>query len=87
MVIGFVFRAYLSSLNSTGDTRSSRSSLLLEETEDCVAYDAKATLLPKPAVQAFKLLNESPAVQVRDHILSSSWFSKTFEYETLIEIT
>ncbi|KAB2049159.1 hypothetical protein ES319_A13G158200v1 [Gossypium barbadense] len=56
-------KAYLSSLNSTDDTRSSRSSLLSEETKDCVAYDAKATLLPKPAVQAFKLLNESPAVQ------------------------
>ncbi|KAK5772544.1 hypothetical protein PVK06_048833 [Gossypium arboreum] len=56
-------KAYLSSLNSTDDTRSSRASLLSEETKDCVAYDAKATLLPKPAVQAFKLLNESPAVQ------------------------
>ncbi|KAB1995538.1 hypothetical protein ES319_D13G168000v1 [Gossypium barbadense] len=56
-------KAYLSSLDSTDDTRSSCSSLLSEETKDCVAYDAKATLLPKPAVQAFKLLNESPAVQ------------------------
>ncbi|MBA0874212.1 hypothetical protein Goshw_013560 [Gossypium schwendimanii] len=56
-------KAYLSSLDSTDDTRSSCSSLLSEETKDCVAYDAKATFLPKPAVQAFKLLNESPAVQ------------------------
>ncbi|PPS10633.1 hypothetical protein GOBAR_AA10019 [Gossypium barbadense] len=35
-----------------------------EETKDCVAYNIEATSVPKPAIQAFKLLNESPAVQV-----------------------
>ncbi|XVF34114.1 hypothetical protein REPUB_Repub18cG0029600 [Reevesia pubescens] len=34
-----------------------------EETKDCVAFDVKATSVPKPAIQAFKLLNDSPAVQ------------------------
>ncbi|KAB2059492.1 hypothetical protein E1A91_A11G308600v1 [Gossypium mustelinum] len=34
-----------------------------EETKDCVAYNIEATSVPKPAIQAFKLLNESPAVQ------------------------
>ncbi|KAE8733592.1 MRNA capping enzyme family protein isoform 1 [Hibiscus syriacus] len=56
-------KAYLSSPNWTDDAHSSRSSMLSEETKDCTAYDVKATLAPKPAVQAFKLLNESPAVQ------------------------
>ncbi|MBA0687518.1 hypothetical protein Goari_015048 [Gossypium aridum] len=35
-----------------------------EESKDCVAYNIEATSVPKPAIQAFKLLNESPAVQV-----------------------
>ncbi|GMJ11478.1 hypothetical protein HRI_004817000 [Hibiscus trionum] len=56
-------KAYLSSPNSTADAHSSRSPLLSEETKDCIAYDVKATLAPKPAVQAFKLLNDSPGVQ------------------------
>ncbi|TYI58084.1 hypothetical protein E1A91_D11G328600v1 [Gossypium mustelinum] len=34
-----------------------------EETKDCVAYNIEATSVPKPTIQAFKLLNESPAVQ------------------------
>ncbi|MBA0859947.1 hypothetical protein Goshw_012345 [Gossypium schwendimanii] len=34
-----------------------------EEAKDCVAYNIEATSVPKPAIQAFKLLNESPAVQ------------------------
>ncbi|XP_039012332.1 uncharacterized protein LOC120141573 [Hibiscus syriacus] len=56
-------KAYISSPNWTDDAHSSRSSLISEETKDCIAYDVKATLAPKPAVHAFKLLNESPAVQ------------------------
>ncbi|GMI85300.1 hypothetical protein HRI_002199300 [Hibiscus trionum] len=56
-------KAYLSSPNWTDDTHSSGSTLRSEETKVCIPYDVKATLAPKPVVQAFKLLNESPAVQ------------------------
>ncbi|XP_022716994.1 uncharacterized protein LOC111275747 [Durio zibethinus] len=58
-------KVYLSSPNSADSTQASCLSLLsnTEETKDCVAYDIKATSVPKPAIQAFKLLNESPAVQ------------------------
>ncbi|KAE8693428.1 MRNA capping enzyme family protein isoform 1 [Hibiscus syriacus] len=71
-------KAYISSPNWTDDAHSSRSSLISEETKDCIAYDVKATLAPKPAVHAFKLLNESPAVQVKVYnvvmFCKSTWF-------------
>ncbi|KAL4340728.1 hypothetical protein GQ457_08G007140 [Hibiscus cannabinus] len=56
-------KAYLSSPNWTDNTHSSGSPLLSEETKDCIPYDVNATLAPKPVVRAFKLLNDSPAVQ------------------------
>ncbi|KAK8542704.1 hypothetical protein V6N13_136740 [Hibiscus sabdariffa] len=56
-------KAYLSSPNVTADAHTSRSPLLSGETKDCIAYDVKAISAPKPAVQAFKLLNDSPGVQ------------------------
>ncbi|XVF77686.1 hypothetical protein PTKIN_Ptkin14bG0067000 [Pterospermum kingtungense] len=58
-------KVYLSSPKSGDTDQVSRLSLLSnsEETKDCVAYNVKATSVPQPAIQAFKLLNESPAVQ------------------------
>ncbi|XWS51968.1 hypothetical protein CRYUN_Cryun11dG0027200 [Craigia yunnanensis] len=58
-------KVYLSSPNSAKTAQVSRLSLLSnpEETKDCVACDVKAISVPKPAIQAFKLLSESPAVQ------------------------
>ncbi|XWS09891.1 hypothetical protein CRYUN_Cryun39dG0028600 [Craigia yunnanensis] len=58
-------KVYLSSTKSTVTAQVSGLSLLSnpEETEDCVACDVKAPSVPKPAIQAFKLLNESPVVQ------------------------
>ncbi|XWS27919.1 hypothetical protein CRYUN_Cryun25bG0021700 [Craigia yunnanensis] len=58
-------KVYLSSPNSADTAQVSRLSLFSnpEETKDCVACDVKATSVPKHAIQAFKLLNESPAAQ------------------------
>ncbi|XVE80265.1 hypothetical protein DITRI_Ditri14bG0126100 [Diplodiscus trichospermus] len=58
-------KAYLSTPHLDGLAQVSRQSLLSnpEETKDCVASDVKAVSLPKSAIQAFKLLNESSAVQ------------------------
>ncbi|ESR65363.1 hypothetical protein CICLE_v10008955mg [Citrus x clementina] len=33
------------------------------ETKSCITYDLKSASVPKPAIQAFKLLSESPAAQ------------------------
>ncbi|XP_022753951.1 uncharacterized protein LOC111302286 [Durio zibethinus] len=56
---------YLSSPNSAAAAQVSGMSSLSnsEETKDCVACDVKAISVPKPAIQAFKLLNENPVVQ------------------------
>ncbi|KAK8589101.1 hypothetical protein V6N12_023507 [Hibiscus sabdariffa] len=59
-------KVYLSSPNYGGAGQASgvlsRSSS--EETKDCIAYnDVGAISVPQPAIHAFKLLNENPAVQ------------------------
>ncbi|XVE50464.1 hypothetical protein DITRI_Ditri01bG0164300 [Diplodiscus trichospermus] len=59
-------KVYLLSPKSA-DTAAQASGLSLlsnpEETKDCVACHVNNTSVPKPAIQAFKLLKESPAVQ------------------------
>ncbi|KAK6229589.1 hypothetical protein SCA6_018540 [Theobroma cacao] len=58
-------KVYLSSPNSADTAQACPLTLLSypEETKDCVACNVKATSVPKPAIQAFKLFNESPQVQ------------------------
>ncbi|OMO80500.1 hypothetical protein CCACVL1_12930 [Corchorus capsularis] len=58
-------KVYLSSSNSAGAAQASRRTYLSysEETKDCVTYEVRATSVPQPAIQAFRLLNESPDVQ------------------------
>ncbi|XP_039029334.1 uncharacterized protein LOC120163469 [Hibiscus syriacus] len=58
-------KVYLSSSNDGGAGPVSGVSSLSssEETKDCVAYSVGAISAPQSAIQAFKLLNENPAVQ------------------------
>ncbi|GMI65493.1 hypothetical protein like AT5G54540 [Hibiscus trionum] len=58
-------KVYLSSSNYGGAGQVSGVSSLSssEETKDCVAYNVGAISVPQPAIHAFKLLNENPAVQ------------------------
>ncbi|KAL4379074.1 hypothetical protein GQ457_02G037570 [Hibiscus cannabinus] len=58
-------KVYLSSPNYSGAGREPGVSLLSssEETKDCVSYNVGAISVPQPAIHAFKLLNENPAVQ------------------------
>ncbi|XP_039040408.1 uncharacterized protein LOC120178680 isoform X2 [Hibiscus syriacus] len=59
-------KVYLSSSIDGGAGQVSGISSLSssEETKDCVPYNVGAISVPQPAIQAFKLLNENPAVQV-----------------------
>ncbi|XVE50466.1 hypothetical protein DITRI_Ditri01bG0164400 [Diplodiscus trichospermus] len=61
-----LYKVYLSSPKSA-DTAAQASGLSLlsnpEETKDCVDCHFKAISVSKPAIQAFRLLHESPAVQ------------------------
>ncbi|KAL4352621.1 hypothetical protein GQ457_06G022600 [Hibiscus cannabinus] len=59
-------KVYLSSSNYGGAGQASGvlSISNSEETKDCIAYnDVGAISVPQPAIHAFKLLNENPAVQ------------------------
>ncbi|KAE8667843.1 MRNA capping enzyme family protein isoform 1 [Hibiscus syriacus] len=58
-------KVYLSSSIDGGAGQVSGISSLSssEETKDCVPYNVGAISVPQPAIQAFKLLNENPAVQ------------------------
>ncbi|GMI79436.1 hypothetical protein HRI_001612900 [Hibiscus trionum] len=58
-------KVYLSSPNYGGAGQESGVSFLSnsEETKDCVSYNVGAISVPQPAIHAFKLLNENPAVQ------------------------
>lgn len=75
-------RVYLSSPNSADTAQACPLTLLSypEETKDCVACNVKATSVPKPAIQAFKLFNESPQVQVVVNLCFFFFFVHVFKY-------
>lgn len=83
LIKNYIFRVYLSPSNSNtsehGDPfvvgEASRLPLLANsehmETKSCLTYDLQSASVPKPAIQAFKLLSESPAAQVCFHLAPS----------------